>query len=456
MILPQRPLPPEPPPPGLGLCLRAVGLRLWMVTCLTLLCAPLWPIYLGLVAVYGRPPHVAPVRVHLRWLRAALRRHPALPLRVQALVALGLLCAVVSAPLPGLAWLLDELLEGAALDRVRIVAPIFELSAARSGSTQLAHIIEQDPRVVAPSLARMLVPYRWAWRLCRWPLVARHVLPRAEAAFLRLMPAEYIARHELDLRHTDTFEVWFFGHRGGGLVPYLGEATLTEEFGAHASTPASAALWEEDLVAYLERLGQKLLLDLGPAAGPRHLMVKGHFLASAPALAARFPDARFVTVLRAPLPRLQSCLNFMRLQPGDPGLPPRPWAWVRHFGLRSQVPYNELERRWFTAPAGPVRVALPFRRFVDDLPGALLLVFGAIFGDVELAPHLPRAHGPRERERYAINHSLEELGVDAAAVEAASAAFTQWMRALEDQGSPRPIVAQPLAASRPPEPHPSA
>lgn len=456
MILPTRALPPEPPPPGLATTLRAVCARVLMVTCLTVICAPLWPLYLGLRAVYGRPPHVAPLRVHLRWLRAALRRHPALPLRAQLLVVLGLLASMVSVPLPGLAWLLDELLEGAALDEVHIVAPIFELSAARSGSTQLAHILEEDPRVVSPSLARMLVPYRWAWRIARRPLVARHLLPRAEAAFLGLLPAEYIARHELDLRHTDTFEVWFYGQRGGGLVPYLGEQTMTEEFGAHASTPASAPLWEEDLVNYLQRLGQKLLLDLGPAAGPRHLMVKGHFLASAPALAARFPDARFVTVLRAPLPRLQSCLNFMRLQPGDPALPPRPWAWVRHFGLGAQVPYNELERRWFTAAGGPVRVALPFRRFVDDLPGALLLVFGAIFGDKELAPHLPREHAPRERERYAINHSLEELGVDAAAVEAASADFTRWMRALEAEGSARPVVAQPLATSGPPAGAPSA
>jgi hypothetical protein len=116
------------------LLLRGVGLGLAL-----LLLGPLWPLYGLLRLGLERPPNVPHGPDMARCLRAILLEPlPGLgPLQRLSLLQAALLrlCVV---PVEALAWWLDELLEGGELDAVELREPIFELSAARSGSSQSA------------------------------------------------------------------------------------------------------------------------------------------------------------------------------------------------------------------------------------------------------------------------------------------------------------------------------
>ena len=110
----------------------------------------------------------------------------------------------------------------------------------------------------------------------------------------------------------------------------------------------------------IERIGRKVLLHHG---GSRRLFIKGHFLAAAPALAHRFPGARFLTVIRTPSRRLQSAINYLRVNPADPLLGAPPWSWLVETIVRTELRYNAEELAWFTAPGATVRCVV---RFDDD------------------------------------------------------------------------------------------
>src|SRR5262245_46375948 len=91
---------------------------------------PLWPLYLLLRAVLGRPPVVPATPRLLHIARLALTAHPTPD--VEATSRVVVLCIVaqraLTIPFVGLAWFLDELIYGRALDRVTITEPIFEVS----------------------------------------------------------------------------------------------------------------------------------------------------------------------------------------------------------------------------------------------------------------------------------------------------------------------------------------
>jgi hypothetical protein len=127
-----------------------------------------------------------------------------------------------------------------------------------------------------------------------------------------MLPPEFAERHEGDPFRTDTFEAGLYVAHLNYLSPFNGADFAAEEFGFARLTDTNRTLWEDDFVRFLERTGRKRLLL---ADGPRRLFVKGRFLAAAPALARRFPNARFLTMIRAPERRLQSAVNYLRANP---------------------------------------------------------------------------------------------------------------------------------------------
>ncbi|MCB9542307.1 MAG: sulfotransferase [bacterium] len=402
---------------------RAVG-----VAVAGLLVAPLWaPLLVG-AAVWGHPPTAARARDGARVLRRLWRRRPGPGVATLDRLSLTVTIArmVALAPLPGLAWLVDELLYGRALSAVRVRAPIFLVSAARSGSTQLAHELENDPRVVAPTMLQILWPYLWLWRLAAPTLGRLLGRARVRAIFRRLMPPEFLERHEGDPYRTDTFELAFYRLHPARFAAYLGPDVFPEEFVIVDGPPGSAAPWRGVIAPLVVRMAHKTLLFAG-AGDEARLFVKGHFLGAADALAAAFPDARFVTMLRAPAKRLQSMVNFLWCNPIADGIGKPPWAWLAAGVAAGELAYNEAERAWFTRPDGPRRVVLRFDAYVRDLPGTLARIHAACF-DAPPPGGLPSGHGERARSRYAVDRSLAALGVDAAAYEAAQPAFVAWCR----------------------------
>jgi hypothetical protein len=424
-------LPGEPPPrraAGLGLWARVLG-GLVAAGLAGLAALPLWPLLFALAAVYGWPPNV-PRRAQIgRYLRAILsaRPPPGPPPGERAWLAVRVLWKAALIPVDGGAWLLDELLYGRRLDAVTVEAPLFEISAGRSGSTQLAHHLEDDPALAAPTLLQSVFPYLWAWRLAAATL--GRVLPpaRVTAALHARLPPEFLERHEADPFRTDTFDGALFLSHLNGLSLFVGPEFAAAELAMGRAAPHNRGLWERTFVQLLDRIGRKHLLWVGAPRGERRLFVKGHFLAAAPALAARFPDARFLTVIRAPGPRLQSAINYLRANPLDPVLGAPRWGWLAQAVLATERDYCEAELAWYTAPVGPRRCVVRFDDYVRDLPGTMARIYAECL-DGPVSAHAPTAHPPRRRSGYRLDRSLAQLGIDEAELHQRLDAYLRWCK----------------------------
>jgi hypothetical protein len=402
------------------------------------LCLPLWLIYLALRLRFPRPPIVfSPARA-LRCARMILGERPAhgpSP-AMRAALLLELARRAVQGGALGAAWLLDELLFGRALSQVRIDEPVFEISAARSGSTQLSRYLEDDPHLCAPSVLQECLPFLWLWRLAR-PLAPFAPDGWTDTLSHRMMPKEHHERHEVDLLRTDTFEMLFLAvFQLGDILMSLGPRALAEDFRFDAVQAASRGVWDDDFLRFIDAIGRKTLLAAGPdpEGQPRRLLIKGHFLLAAPALAQRYPGARFLTVLRAPERRLQSLINFLRCQGTVAPCPPVPWPWLVEYACTAEVAYCDTEMAWFQeGTPGPRRCVVRFEDYLRDLPGTMALVYRQCL-DRALPAHVPRVHAARVRSNYSVDRSLAQLGVDAAALAQRLAAYTRWCQG----AGPRP------------------
>jgi hypothetical protein len=261
-----------------------------------------------------------------------------------------------------------------------------------------------------------------------------------------MMPPELLERHEGDPFKTDTFDGAFYSFHFNALAYQLGSDVAAEELNFARFAPHNRELLEADFVRLLDRVGQKTLLYAGTDGNLPRFFVKGHFLAAADALARRYPDACFLTVIREPVSRLRSAINYLRVNPADPVLGPIPWPWLTSALERTEVAYCEVEQAWFMCPsgtqpsgtqphgtepaaaqsAGPRRCVVRFSDFVEDLQGAMRHVYRTCWDVEELPPHIPARHPPRERKDYTVDRSLPELGIDPDALRARLASYIAW------------------------------
>jgi hypothetical protein len=373
--------------------------------------------YLVLAAALGRPPVVPSLARSLRVLKRALGPVPApgLSIRARTIVLLALARRLLLSPMWAMAWWADELLWGRRLDAVVVERPVFEVSAARSGSTQLARHLETHRRLSAPGALQSALPFLWAWRLAS---LAPGLAPAVRWLVERTLPDAFLDRHELEPFRVDTLEVMFYGWHLGDLVAQLGPDPFVRELSNAELTAENADLWLLDFVAYADRLGRKVLLRSGG-----RLLLKGHFLPACDALAARHPDATFVTMLRDPADRVRSTINFHHEQPGEPGLQRIPWPWVIERALRIELPYDDAERAFYGA--GPNRIVVRFDDFVLD-PQAVVDRVVRELGEPPLGTIEPRQRRPRRTP----DRTLEELlsGYDASGGDADVAARAVGLR----------------------------
>jgi hypothetical protein len=322
-------------------------------------------------------------------------------------------------------------LYGDALDAVRVEAPLIEISAARSGSTQLARYLEKDPGLVATPFLQCLFPYLWAWRLAPKTL-GRFLTPdRVRARMESKVPPEFWQRHEGDPFLTDTFDIAFLGHHLNPLSLGLGPTIMADDFAFGPLAAHNQKLWGVDFVNLLDRVARKTLLDTkpGPDGKPRRYFVKGHFLCAADALERRYPDARFLTMIREPGPRLQSAVNFIRAAPMKDAIGRlAPWPWLGEAIARSETAYCELEQAWFSREDGARRCVLRFSEYVRDLEGSMTKVYRECLDTPDPPSDVPRRHTPRERTNYILNRSLADVGIDEHALDDRLAEYIAWCR----------------------------
>jgi hypothetical protein len=188
-------------------------------------------------------------------------------------------------------------------------------------------------------------------------------------------------------------------------------------------------MWEDDFVRAVEGLGRRTLAFAGPGPDgrPRRFFLKGHFLAAAPALAARFPGAAFVTVIRDPASRIRSTLNYLRLGPDFFGFGPLPWPWIAAMAV-AEAEYCRNEQAWYTRDDGVRRCVVRFDEFVHDLPGALRRIYREALGEDGPPPGVQVAHTKGRTGTYTVDHALEALGIDVEALERDLASYREWCR----------------------------
>ncbi len=415
------------------LAMAVAALRLVLIMAIGLALSPLWLLVLLGAAVWGLPPNMVRPAQALYYLGLVWHRAPPEPGMSRLLevrLSAAILRTLARAPLLGLAWMLDELLYGRALTAVEVRAPIIKISAARSGSTQLAHYIEQDPRVVSPGALQILAPYLWLWRLAAATVGRLVDKDTVRGWFERWMPLEFTERHELDAFGPDTFEIGLLTMHLNRFAPFLGPQVLVEELGQGAPGPTTDRLMTETFVALLDRTLRKTLLFAGNRPEQR-VFVKGHFLAAADALAARYPDGRFLTMTRQPSKRLRSMINFLWSNPMEPALGKPAWRFLVEGLAETERLYNQREMQWFGQAGqtdGPRRLALPFDAYVRDLESTMRAVYAHCFDEETLPDGVPTAHAPRERKNYSVDRSFAQLGLDGAAYDAAQPEYTAWCR----------------------------
>ena len=392
---------------------------------ISLSCAAAFPLYAITSAVYGRPPVVPPLHVVASYAWLSLTT-PNIPLYTRVTVLLFVIAnKMLLIPLTGLAWHLDEVLYGQALN-VPLNNPVFVISGARSGSTTLGHLLDEDPGFCSPSGAMIALPYLWLWKLVAFlHRVDLCPSPLSVMAFIRRNTAnEFLARHELNIFKPDTFEVPWLVKRHFFSVSFdLGADCML------ANVPVSdyeldRELWD-DFVIFTERILQKTRI-INP--GKERVMIKGHFLAVAEILEKKFEGATFVTVIRDYSNRVESLMNFMlanRLIVADTGLVPskRNLLDTGEAIGRLEIDYIRREREFFKE--GKKKAVVKFEEYVKDPANALEKVYevigrgtggkggGGVPAEIKAAMvEGKEGHANRGKMKYSIKLKLGEFGID--------------------------------------------
>lgn len=388
-----------------------------MLVLLVALSIPLWPIYwLGCI-VLKRPPNVprsTQVKCYLILTWTVRPPFPGLSFLMRIGLTLSIIQIVLRTPIVGVAWMIDEILYGNVLDKIQVNSPVFVISGGRSGSTQLTRYLEDDSRLAAPNILQCMFPYLWLWRLIPRTIGSVITPEKVRQLIQASMPSELWERHEANPFRADTFDGPFYSSHLHQFSLFLGPEIAATDFNFALIADHDRQIKGEDFLAFVDRIARKTLLYAGstPDATNRRFFIKGHFLYSAQSLYKYYPDARFLTIIREPISRIQSGVNYLRVNPVDPVLGPVPWAWLGATLEKTEVDYCEVEQHWFTQKTNGHRCVIKFTEFANDLEMSMKKVHRCCFNSIELPAHIPPSHPERERKNYSINRSLNEIGID--------------------------------------------
>jgi Sulfotransferase family len=388
--------------------------------------------------MFGRPPTMVHFRDQgIRYLRYAWTvdpTNPSLPSGGRIWLTLCIIEKFFTSRIAGMAWLLDQLLYGKQLRQVSVHGPFFVISGGRSGSTQLTRFLEQDPTLIAPNILMCMFPYLWLWKLAPVTLGRLVTKDKVREKIKSIMPPELVERHEIDPFLADTFDGAFLSHHYNASALLLGPTIGTIEFSLAECAPHNKLWMEEDYLRMIDEVARKTLLYNGKAHDNKaRFYLKGHFLSVAPALAVKYPQCTVLTVVRDPLRRIQSGINYLRVNPPDPYFGPVPWEWLAKVVTEMECRYCEIEQEWFSNPqhhSSIRKCVVNFDDFVQDLPGTMTNVYQECMDRVP--DHISTMqHPPRKRTNYMIDRSLEDLGVDQDALQRRLLGYIQWMETIK-------------------------
>ena len=297
-------------------------------------------------------------------------REDNIPLMNRVVVFLTVLYTLTNAPLVGVCWFIDELLFPS-YHKVDMKDPIFLISAARSGSTQLAHYIEEDKEnFISPTLREGLCPFIWMWRL---KFSVKNFSTAKTVNLNRSLFSEMRKRSNVSLDKAISWSPvtsrWHFGFVGSLL------GTKFFKWGMPFVHPKNIEIDQQycdKLLSFMECIMRKICYYRGKPS--QRVLVKGHFLMIARVLENRYPKAKFFTVIRDPAEQSQSFINFLRIISMHYGLSPASWKVLRDYVLETQIPYCEEEMMFYSHSEGN-KLVIPFSLFTNNLTATLEKIY---------------------------------------------------------------------------------
>jgi len=361
-------------------------------------------------------------------------REDNIPLVNRVMVFLTVLYTLVNAPLVGVCWFIDELLFHS-YHKVDIKEPIFFISAGRSGSTQLAQYIEEDEgNFVVPKVQEVICPFIWMWKFniplknftSSRPVICNNIL------------SEKNKRHNASIDKTNTMEAivqdWHFG-----FTPSL-LGTRFLKWGYPHIAPKDIPIDQQfcsKLLSFIECVSKKILYHRGKPS--QHVLVKGHFLMIARALEHRYPGAKFFTVVRDPMQRFQSLINFLRIISTRYGLSPASWKVLRDYTLAIQIPYCKEEMTFYNQSEGN-KLVIPFSLYTNNLTATLEKIYALCHLTIpdhmmSMANRVQHTIHDRSERRASynpkLNRSLASVGVDEEKVREQLDDYIKWIKEIE-------------------------
>ena len=403
------------------------------------------PLYIIGLIIWGRPPTVSPWSRFYRYFTATFtegKPEEGIPFTNRILIFIIIFDYLVKSPIKGVGWFLDEIFYPS-YHKCEIKDPLFLVSAMRSGSTQLASYLEDDEEnFIAPMMVEAMFPYIWAWKLIA-PILKMIGLKK----YFDVPPP--IFGEEMKKRHTSNFfktETW-------ELAVGLGHMTVLS-----VSLGASFCKWGYLFSSLKEqpvdREFCKIFVELNDCIMKKvmyhrglpkqRMFIKTHLLIIARELEQRYDGAKFLTIMRNPVERLRSSVNFAKVGSADGPMQkaynvfPMTWRVARDWIIETQICYCEEEMIFYNQSEN--KLAISFDTYVKNLAGTLQCVylFLKIPVSAELlskAAALQKSSHDHTKRRNAYdpkyNRSFSSLGVDEEKLKNFLSDYINWMNKLD-------------------------
>ena len=347
---------------------------------------------------------------------------------------------LLKVPLAGIFWFIDELLFSK-YHKIIIKEPVFFITGCRSGSTQLSHYLEDDKvNFIAPTVAGSLFSFIWYWKLIVPVLKAAGVINETDRDFSQPQN-EFHKRHTVEMHRTGRFDMNAVAWHFNAISLYLGVDFMKWSFPLVQLTESPIdSQFCSSLVQYYDLTVKKVLYHRGTPT--QRVFVKGHFLVIANELAQRYKGVKFFTVVREPLDRFKSLINFLKLvdimeRDGfGYAMCPMSWKVAQDYVINTQVLYCT-EEKSFYEESQDNKLVIPFNKFVNNLSGTLESVYS--FCNIPIPSHVLTKAGKvqntthnfqKRRASYdpKFNRSLSSLGVDEDKFRDQLVDYYQWIK----------------------------
>ena len=405
------------------------------------------PLYLLGLSIWGLPPIISPWSRFVKYFIAAFtagKSNDNIPFTNRVSVFLIVLTAFLKAPLTGLCWFIDELLFSK-YHKASITEPVFFITGCRTGSTQLAYYLEDDEtNFIAPTIGETMFPFIWYWKFVA-PLTGINKRRAKTDKDFSQPQNEFQKRHNTDRLRTGSFEIcvavwhfclmsWYLGAdfmKWGHVIVNCIDRPIDNQFSS-------------SFTQYYDSIVKKVLYHRGMPT--QRVLVKGHFMMVANELAQRYKGAKFFTVIREPLDRLRSTINFFKIankegpSSNQYALCPTTWKVIRDYVVDIEVIYCTEEQLFYEKSQGS-KLVIPFDKYVNNLSATLESIYS--FCNIPIPSHvltnavkIQNTTHNRQKRRASydpkFNRSLSSLGVDEDKLRDQLADYYQWIKQFDE------------------------